>query len=254
MTATCHTETQDRYCDLLGPEIARLAEALAGADPGRQVRTCPDWTIADLAEHCGGVHLWAGEHVRRRSPTRIRWAEMGFAVPPEPERAGWVAEGGPRIVEILRSADPEGEMWAWGADKHARFWARRMLHETTVHRADAELTLGREPGIDETVAVDGVDEFLDNLPHASWAPKVKELRGSGERVMLRSPAAEWLIRLEDDGFAWEHTGAGAADATVEASAVDLYLLVWGRRSIGEESIRADGDRSLLERWVQNSKL
>jgi hypothetical protein len=32
-------------------------------------------------------------------------------------------------------------MWAWGPDKHARFWSRRMLHETAVHRVTGDPTL-----------------------------------------------------------------------------------------------------------------
>ena len=42
-----------------------------------------------------------------------------------------------------------------------------MLHETTVHRADAELTAWLvDPEVDPVVAADGIDEFLFNLPSA----------------------------------------------------------------------------------------
>jgi hypothetical protein len=42
-----------------------------------------------------------------------------------------------------------------------------MLHETTVHRADAELALGVEPVISPAVAVDGGSGLFANLPTAA---------------------------------------------------------------------------------------
>lgn len=255
MAATCHTRTVGRYCELLGPEIARFGASLAAADPAARVPTCPDWTVADLAGHGGGVHRWAGELVRRRAPDRVPWKEMGFTVPPEPDRAAWVSEGGPALLEILRAADPDAAMWSWGADRHARFWPRRMLHETTVHRADAEITLGRDPSVADEVAIDGIDEFLDNAPHArSFAPNVANLTGDGERIALRAGGVDWLIRLEADGFRWEHPAGDGSEATVDGDPAALYLLLWGRRSLDDDAIRVSGDRALLDRWVENSKL
>ena len=138
-----------------------------------------------------------------------------------------------------------------------RFWSRRMLHESTVHRADAEFTLGREPEIDAGVAVDGVDEFLDNLPHAHYfAPRVKELVGSGERLMLRctDASAAWTIRLSPDSFAWDHEDA-EANVSVEAAAADLLLMAWGRRTPDDASrFKVTGDRALLDFWRERSSL
>lgn len=77
-------------------------------------------------------------------------------------------------------------MWAWGEDQHARFWARRMLFETLVHRVDAERAVGGESGIAPALAADGVDEFLVNLPYAGiFAPAVSKLNGSGETLAFQ---------------------------------------------------------------------
>jgi uncharacterized protein (TIGR03083 family) len=132
-----------------------------------------------------------------------------------------------------------------------------MMHETTVHRADAEFAAGRDPVIDRSVAADGIDEFLDNLPHAEYfAPHVAELRGGGEKIALRATDIDvsWMITLLSDRFAWDHS-SGEASVTVEGSAGDLLLFVYGRRRIDDtEKIGVSGDRAVLDFWTERSKI
>jgi uncharacterized protein (TIGR03083 family) len=133
-----------------------------------------------------------------------------------------------------------------------------MLHETTVHRCDVELALGLPLTIEPAVAVDGIDEFLDNLPYAAnFAPGVRNLRGGGQRLRLSCPDREviWTITLGEDGFTWSHDrGEGYVDAAVNADAVDLYLLVWGRIGLDDPRVGVIGDRSLLRHWVTHSAM
>ncbi len=255
MVATCHQLTLDRYAELVAAEVERLAGTVEGDDLVAPVPTCPPWTLRDLLEHVGGVHRWAANHVLTLSPKRIPSKEMDLGIPGEAkEFPGWLRDGGEILAEAVRGADPGAEMWAWGADKHVRFWPRRMLHETAVHRADAELALGIRPAIPPDVAYDGVDEFLDNLPHAEYfAPNVVKLRGEGETLALRSPDARWLITLEPDRFTWSHDAPGAATASVDASAEDLVLFVYGRRKPGD-GVAVSGSDEVLGRWIANSTL
>jgi hypothetical protein len=53
------------------------------------------------------------------------------------------------------------------------------------------------------VAVDGIDEFLDNLPYAAtFAPGVQHLRGTGQRMRLSCSDREvfWTITLRGLGL------------------------------------------------------
>src|SRR5687768_10664697 len=113
--------THDAYCDALASEIARMAGAVRGADLSTHVPTCPEWSLADLVEHTGIIHRWAAEMVRQLSPERLDRQRMDVPVPPEAERADWLGAGADEVVAAFRSADPDAPMWAWGADKHARF-------------------------------------------------------------------------------------------------------------------------------------
>jgi len=94
-------------------------------------------------------------------------------------------------------------MWAWGADQRVRFWSRRQLHETLVHRIDVELALGLVPAASPAVAADAIDEFLVNLSGAAYfSSRVKDLRGDGERLSFQATdqGREWSVSLLPEGF------------------------------------------------------
>ena len=67
------------YCDLLVDEIEACAVEFERADPSSAVPSCPEWTVADLAEHLGGIHRWAEALVRDRAAVRKTLGEIGRA-------------------------------------------------------------------------------------------------------------------------------------------------------------------------------
>jgi uncharacterized protein (TIGR03083 family) len=273
----------ERFCDLAAGGVARFAEVVRGADPATPVRTCGRWTLADLIQHLtrlahyrdvrrdrlqgsrglgnaqaslGHVHRWAAGMVAELARTRHRRRKADLPLPPDPATwPGWVAEAQRLLVPVLRAADPEARVWAWGPDKHVRFWSRRMVHETAVHRVDAELALGIEPLVDPAVAVDGVEELLENLPRS------RALCGNGERLRLRATDQPegWTVTLGPERFDWVGGGpdrgpAGAATraVTVQTTAAELYLLLWRRRPPTDGRFEVSGDRALLAHWLQHS--
>jgi len=248
-----------RYCDAVAVEIAHFADVVRDADPARRVVTCPDWTVGQLLKHIGRFHRWAGAMVRDLAPRRYGKADFQLNLPERPEDyPEWLAAGAAPLVAALRAADPAASLWVWGADPHVRWWSRRMLHETTIHRVDAELTLGHAPGIAADVAIDGVAEFFDNLSSAaSFSPDIEKLRGDGETIALTAADEDvsWLVTVGPDGpdvrRADDRPGS-AASASVRASAADLYLFVWGRRRPGDARIEVSGDAALLVWWLENA--
>ena len=240
--------------DLAVAEIRRLGELCLDADPSTPVPTCPEWDLGQLLRHTGTVNRWAATMVARSSQERLNRDGVDWDEPDDPAAlAAWVRDGADFVEQRFRSADPSKPMWAWGSPKTAAFWPRRMVHETGIHRADAEYALGRSPSFDVAVAVDGVEELLDNLPHAAYfRPKVAELKGDGEVVALVSPQARFTITLRPDGFAWTRDAADA-DAALEApSASDLLLTLYGRRSPAAGEVT--GNASLVEHWLESSQL
>ena len=130
-------------CDALAIEIGRFANVMSTMARDEEIPSCPGWSVVDLAEHLGLIHRWAEELVRKRAPERIpRVASLENRDVVRPE---WIEDGGRQLVTTLLGADPQDEMWAWGGDQHVRFWSRRQLHETLVHRMDLELAAQRSP-------------------------------------------------------------------------------------------------------------
>jgi uncharacterized protein (TIGR03083 family) len=245
------------FCDLLQREADRFYEAVRTADMGMAVGTCPPWDVAELIRHLGGIYRWSSQMGAEERTARIGFRDVVMDEPAD--RSGypeWFKATAELMLQRLRAAAPDQPCWAWGADQHARFWSRRLVHETGIHRADAELALGRRPSFEPAVAVDGVDEFLDNLPYAaaSFAPTAKELKGSGSLHFHCTDAeGEWLIQLTPEGFGWQHAHA-KADVAVRASASDVLLLVYGRVKPEPGPFQLFGDEALLQRWLSQSPI
>ncbi|MFG2606416.1 maleylpyruvate isomerase family mycothiol-dependent enzyme [Streptomyces sp. NPDC048514] len=262
MSGAGHSLPYDTHREAVARETLRFAEVVRGADPTGAVPSCPDWTLADLTRHVGALQRWFCTLLTGlvQEPPRSRDVEL--ALPGDPrDLADWVAAGVPDVAAVLRATDPQAAMWAWGEDQHARFWVRRMLFETLVHRVDAERAVGREPDVDPALAADGVDEFLVNLPHAGlFAPEVDKLRGEGEIIAFRptdtggATGEAWCVRLDPDGFrllpraADGPAATGARTVSVSGRAADLLLLLYGRRSYREPVFEVTGPVEVLDRW------
>ncbi|MFC0039254.1 maleylpyruvate isomerase family mycothiol-dependent enzyme [Actinomadura rayongensis] len=248
----------EAYCAAAEAEIAAYAAALADAPPGVDVPSCPGWTAAELTRHLGGVHRWARGLVATRAQEAAGRREMGVTWPDDDADLGpWFAEGGRDLLTALRDAGPDEPVWTWGDGGTAGWWARRMLHETAVHRCDLDLALGRAARVPAGVAVDGVGELLANLrAAAAFSPNVKELRGAGTLTFAAADAgARWNVRFTADGFTAERAdGPAPADATasVTGAAADLYLFAWGRRAPGDPALAFTGDAALVALFAGNA--
>jgi uncharacterized protein (TIGR03083 family) len=244
------------FCDQTEAEIARMASLVAGADPAGPVPTCPQWSVARLVKHTGIVHRWATQIVTARSsePVSLRDVEAGL---PALETAypGWLADGAAPLIAALRAAGPDIAVWAWGAESRSGWWARRMLHETTVHRADVEFAVGGWPDIDPVVAADGIEEFLTNLPSASRPRDHLGSLPAGKSLHLHATDTdgEWLIRFADGTVTWSR-GHEKATAAVRGPVATLLLFTYGRLEPAAESLTVFGDSSVLDAWREKTAL
>ncbi len=242
------------HCDLLEGEVERFAALVETTPPSRSVPSCPDWTVRDLALHLGTVHRWAEHLVRVRAPARIPSSEMGLSE--GPVDGEWILRGGAALLSTLRASDPAASMWAWGSDQHVRFWSRRQLHETLVHRFDLDLAEGGNASAPAPLAADIIDEFLANLAAAEYfSPKVARLRGNGERIMFRTTDSghAWTVELQQDRFD-VLIGRHPATAALAGPAVTLSLVLCRRLSLAGTDLEIEGSHDLIDFWIANSAL
>jgi uncharacterized protein (TIGR03083 family) len=247
----------DWFCERADREISALAAVVADApDVNQDVPSCPGWTVADLARHTGTIHRWTTGIVESEATARVPLPEATSPWESADGWAQWLASGATPLLGVLRSAGPLTAVWSWGPGRTSGWWARRMLHETTVHRADAELALGvPDPVIDPLVAADGIDEFLFNLPSARRPyPHLASLpTGASLHLHATDVDGEWVIRFTDSGIAWER-GHEKATAAVRGPVAALLLFTYGRRAAGDPRLEVSGDAALPGLWQQKTAL
>jgi uncharacterized protein (TIGR03083 family) len=245
--------------EALAREGALMTAAVERGDPGASVPTCPDWSLRELVQHTSGVHRWATRVVRERSsgPIDEELEAVAGGWPGDEDLAPWFRAGHALLVDALRSAPDDVECWSFlQAPSALAFWARRQLHETVIHRVDAELASGGARGagsprsvshVPVDVAVDGIDELLTGfLPRRS--SRLKPASPATIAVQPTDADAAWLVTAGPEGATTERT-ASAADVLVRGPAADLYLLVWNRRDL--DGIEVVGDHALLDLWRSN---
>jgi uncharacterized protein (TIGR03083 family) len=128
----------------------------------------------------------------------------------------------------------------WPADQTVGFWARRMAHETAVHRVDAELAAGESMAVDADLATDGIDELLRVMLEGDWTDDPEDAL-MGQRVAIETGGRRWLITL-DRGAVGVSEGEGDADESIEGDPSDVLLWLWGRAA--DDAITTSGDPGL----------
>jgi uncharacterized protein (TIGR03083 family) len=255
------TISADRWYAEIESSTQTLAEIVDGADLTTTVPTCPDWTLRQLATHVGRAHRWAGEITRTRSAEFIPFRQVPDGrIPDDPAQAApWLRAGAARLIDAVRAAGSD-PVWAFNAQRPASFWGRRMAHETAVHRADAELTAGREPRIAADVAADGIDEWLGFLsgtggpvtaaedPRLGALPDGTVLHVHATDHGLPDAAGEWLVRRDGDQVTVEH-GHAKGDVALRGPAGPLWLVLVRRLPMDDPAVQVLGDASLLSAWL-----
>ncbi|MQY09316.1 maleylpyruvate isomerase family mycothiol-dependent enzyme [Actinomadura macrotermitis] len=223
----------------LRDHAAAFAALVSGADPDAPVPTCPGWTVRTLVEHVGHAHRWVAGLLEGRAE------EEHPAV-----GADGLEAGAEQVIEAVQ-ADPGRLVWTFFGDRPAAFWLRRMLHETTVHHADAALALGGPWELAPDLADDGIGELMDLLDVLKTTERGADLRGDGETLLFRPAESDldgWLITRRPDGPVWERT-RGGGQVEVRGPAAHLLLVLTRRIGADDPRIEVAGDRPLLDHWL-----
>ncbi|GAA2784960.1 maleylpyruvate isomerase family mycothiol-dependent enzyme [Kitasatospora paracochleata] len=246
------------------PDLLRLIDerstafrAATAAAPSLdvQVPTCPDWTLFDLAQHLGaGRRAWAATIAEGPGATAKADPRSEPTAPREREALlAWLAASTQELLDALRDAGPDRGCWGWWGKSQSPLTcaaaARRQLHEIAVHTYDAQLAAGAAQPVPEEVALDGVEEFLWTIcttteawPHEPALADYHTTEGRSWRHLLSADGARG-VRLP--------AAAGdeqTADASLEGSAHDLLLALYGRLPL--DSLKLDDSRGVYDQLVE----
>jgi uncharacterized protein (TIGR03083 family) len=256
------TLSYDRWCAEIVAQTETLAAAIKAADLTTPVPSCPGWNVGQLLRHLGGAHRSAVETIRgglQSADVDQSWRDLSAYASEDPAVVGpWLVEGATELRDTLESAGEAAPVPAPVPDlpQTTQFYARRMAHETVIHRSDATLAIGADYTLDPTVAVDAVDEWLELgcLPlHIEYNPALRDLIGPGNTLHFHATdaseelRAEWLLDLTGDVFTWRRAHEKAKVA-VRAPLTDLLLLLYRRRPTTAPGVEILGDREFFDAW------
>lgn len=214
----------------------------------RTVPSCPGWQVADLVWHIGIVQMFWRMVATGALSGPEAWTEPHR--PASDDLMTWFRDGIDLTVSTLASLAPDTPAWSWGRRQDVGFIRRRVAQETAVHCWDVLDAIGCTEPIAQPLAVDGVDEFLDEvLPGMSG-----DLDGPAQTIRLRADDCghEWIVRA-GQGFSHLIEDSEQADAVVSASASDLLLLLWRRCAPDSAHVRVDGDTAALQRFLARTQ-
>jgi uncharacterized protein (TIGR03083 family) len=218
-----------------GRRLSAVAEGRLPAD----APSCPGWKVRDLVSHVAEVY----EH-------KIACTLLGEAPDPWPpewpadrDPIEWFVDAHERLLEMFARSEPTtpSATW-WPPDQTVGFWARRMAHETAVHRVDAELAAGAPTPIGSDLARDGVDEVLTIMLAGEWSEDADDA-ATGQRVAVAAGQRSWTVVLERESVAVAD-GEREPHARIDGDPSNVDLWLWGR--VPDERVHRTGDQAAID--------
>lgn len=241
------SHSTDWYLDHLAADSERFAVVLETAPVDAPIAACPGFDVLRLAEHIGHIHRWATFCVvNGRAPTTDDPPIQAF----EPDRAAdWLREGAARLDVALRDLDPAGPTWhPFPVDRIGAVWPRRMVHETAMHRWDAEQAAGVDADLDAELASDGIDEYFElAVPRLIAREHITAPDGS-LHLHCTDVDGEWLVWSEAGDYRMIRAHQ-KGDAALRGPAAPMLLRLWGRDSGRGDELSPVGDEQVLANWL-----
>ena len=247
------------YATALTRQNELLGQLVGDADPSTPVPTCPGWSLSQLVRHVGRGDRWAAQIISDRVDHYLDPRTVRDGKPPaEPEAlVPWLSESPRTLLEAVAAAGEQTPVWTFIGARPATWWVRRRLHESTVHRADAALALGRDYELEAPLAADGLSEWLDLVAARAGGDGPPPLE-DGTTLHLHATdeglgaAGEWLLHGGPDGVRWE-SGHAKGDCAVRGPAVELLLVVLRRRPLEQaQGVQLFGDAGVLSTWLDRT--
>lgn len=224
-----------------------MAEIAANGPMTAVVEACPGWTLKDLIVHVGDVHRWArAALIIGVEPNEDALQELLPAS--SDDLATWVRQGVNELAETLEATDPTSPTWhMFPVDQVAGVWHRRQLHETTVHRWDAEKAAGELTPIKPEIASDGIDEYFEVMLPRRLERDGGTLPDVSLHVHCTDSEGEWFVWNDAGkvGLRREHM---KGDGVMRGPAEALLLRLWGRSSPRQDELSIFGEEA-VERWL-----
>jgi uncharacterized protein (TIGR03083 family) len=249
------------YLGLVSAESLALLHTVGQRAMDDRIPFCDGWALRDLVVHLGYIYRWVAVIVgeqRAQPPSR---EECDALQDPDPtDNVGAVdrlAAARGCVLGALRKAPDDLACWTtWAVPSAREFWARRMLHETLIHRVDVHNAGQRQTHSGDDLAIamatDGVDEMICGFAQR-YSKRLRTENPATLTVVSTDTGLRWWAQL---GPTTPQFGRGDApsesDTQVFGRAGELLLLLWNRRTADGLEVR--GDAGVLETWAREAHL
>jgi uncharacterized protein (TIGR03083 family) len=232
-----------------------LAEIVISAAPETPIPTCPGWTMRQLMRHVGRAHRWAAEIIRTKADVSLDPRSVPDGRPPDDTEGAraWLLSGPEVLLDaVTHIGGSDVTVATFDGPRPARWWVRRLLHESTVHRADAVIAAAQRYELTAELAADGIDEWLGRLAERPRRRDHPMEPGEAVTIIPNDVDALWTMMRRGDTLELTRNSRDSLVAVrIDGSATDLFLALMRRRTTEEAGCRVAGDpavwRTFLER-------
>ncbi|HEV2360101.1 MAG TPA: maleylpyruvate isomerase family mycothiol-dependent enzyme [Acidimicrobiales bacterium] len=238
--------------DQLRSDYRRVHELISEDVLHNAVPSCPEWDFEALVTHLARVYNFAGTIVVER----LQGPPGPGDLPPQPDGmpvADYLTDRLERLVTALTEVPAEEPVWNFGPGPQVgSFWWRRQMHESIIHRIDAELAAGAPVApVAPELASDTLSEVLMLLGFEVVDPVAQPEPDDGLSVHFHATDVptpnsldawdEWFLTTEPKTMSREHAKATTA---IRGTSLDLARWQWGRGG----DLEVFGDAEAAEAW------
>jgi uncharacterized protein (TIGR03083 family) len=222
-----------------------FTETVISAEPETPIPTCPGWTMRQLMRHVGRAHRWAAHIITTRADVSLDPYTVPQGRPPD-DTAGardWLLAS-PEVLlsAVVHVGGPGVRVATFVGPRPAQWWIRRLLHESSVHRADAAQAVAEHSELAPEVAADGIDEWLERLTEIPWREDLPIEDGKVVTLIAQDVDTSWTMLRRGKTLALSRNPTGApASVQLSGSATNLFLALVRRRDAEEAGCRVEGD-------------
>lgn len=223
---------------------------IRGTDMATPVPTCPGWSLLQLLRHLGRACRWTAQIIRERADGTLDPRAVPNGRPPddEPGALAWLHESAQVLLDAVAASNADAPVWTWNGPRPAAWWLRRMLHEHTVHRADAAIALNVEYLLAPELGADALSELFGQIAIAGWHPLDT---GTSLHLHATDIDADWTLRPTATGLAWEPSHTEATTA-LRGPAASLLLVTTRRHTAEEAGVEVFGDPKVFHTWLERT--
>lgn len=185
--------TARRWTTVFAEQAGLFRTAVAIADPGAEVPSCPGWTFTDLTVHVARFLRTATRYLTSGSIGELR----PIPVPTEVDPVVYLDEQLAAATQVLNNTSGNRPVWTFSpaAPDLAWVWHRRVAHELNLRRWDAQAALRTLTPTDREQAADAIDELLGTLLAARLRADSPPTTTGTALVSCTDGPQAWHVRL-----------------------------------------------------------